>query len=99
MLDLEFNDSEEFNNYFDPNNDSTKKELTEAIFQGIREAHMSGSDDADLFVISFVEEEDVLDVSLSRSEWDVALKNCQEKFHELEQFDDAIDAYNLRKAI
>lgn len=99
MLDLEFNDSEEFNDYFDPDNVSTKKELTETIFEGIKEAHTSGSDTADLFVISFVEEEDVLEVSLSRGEWDVALKNCQEKFHELEQFDDAIDAYNLRKVI
>ena len=99
MLHLEFNDPEEFEVYFDPANQETKKEVTEAIYQGIKDAIIKKLDEAELFSISFTSGDDMLDVTLKSSEWSTALENCQEKFHELEMFDEAIDVYTLRKDI
>ena len=99
MLHLEFNDPEEFDVYFDPTNEVTKREVTEAIYGGIREAINKKVDEAELFTISFSSGDDALDVTLLRSEWSTALENCQAKFHELEMYDEAIDVFNLRKEV
>lgn len=99
MLSLEFDTPEEFDEYFDSDNLESKREVAETIFEGIRKAMAEDKNEAELFQISFTSGDDALDVTLPRSEWSVALENCQKKFHEMELFDEAIDVYNLRKEV
>ena len=99
MLVFEFESMEEFDTLFDSSDPESVRKISTAIYDGIREAIANGKNEAELFSLTFRNADDSLDVSLERSEWSIALENCQKKFHELEMYDEAIDVYNLRKEI
>jgi len=99
MKEFEFDSMEEFDQLFDSTDAQSVEEVSTTIFQGIKNAMDNGEEEAELFSISFRNADDGLDVTLPRDQWGIALENCQKKFHELELFDFAIDAYNLRKEI
>lgn len=96
---FEFESMKEFDTLFDSKDTESVEKITTAIYTGIRSAIHNKEDEAELFSLSFKNLDDGLDVCLPRDQWDIALKNCQKNFHDMELFDTAIDVYNLRKEL
>jgi len=95
MKKLLFISTEEFSEYFK----GKSPELTNAIVHAIREAFMFHKKSADVFQISFEENDNVFEISLPSKEWVTALENCLRHYEEWEMGDDAIDTYLLIKEI
>jgi len=74
-------------------------EITKSIQQDIQEALRSGSKSASLFEIEIEELGTVLEVSLPKHQWTIALGNCLEHFREWNMVDDEIDTYLLIKEL
>jgi hypothetical protein len=99
MKEFEFDSMEDFDKMFDSSDPKSIEEISTVIYEGIKNAMQNEESEADLFIISFRNADDGLEVSLQKDQWPIALENCQEKFHQLELFDQAIDVYNLRKQL
>lgn len=95
MKKLLFISTEEFSEYFK----GKSPELTNSIVSGIRDAFMFQKKSANLFEISFEENDNVFEISLPSKQWVTALENCLKHYEEWEMDDDAIDTYLLIKEI
>lgn len=95
MKKLVFTSTEEFSEYFK----GKSPELTNAIVHAIREAFMFHKKTANLFEISFEENDTLFEISLPHKQWISALENCLKHYEEWEMNDDAIDTYLLIKEI
>ena len=95
MKKLAFQSPDEFNEYFQGKN----PELTNLIVNAIREAMSFNKKSAQLFEISFDGVDTIFDISLTKSQWVVALENCLSHYEEWSMGDDAIDTYLLIKDV
>jgi len=95
MVKLHFKTTEEFEVLFK----SKKRNVTDAIVDGIQQAMMNRKKTAQLFEITFEEEETMFDISLPRAEWQQALSASLEHYHELEADDECIDTWKLLEAV
>ena len=93
MKRFTFDEVTDFSTFFSGNN----HEVTDAIFEGIKEAIEAGVEEAELFELGFHEEDDFFEVSLAKDEWPQALSACMNKYEEAEMYDQVIDAFELLK--
>ena len=94
MIELYFDEPEEFRDLFDHAN----PKITDGIFKGIREAFNANKDTADLFTIFLnADKENCYEISLDDKQWAKALDTCLEKYEEMEMYDEVIDVYEFRK--
>lgn len=95
MIKLHFNSTDEFETLFK----SKTLSVTNAIVSGIEKGMMSGRKTALLFEISFEQVEMAYEISLPQSQWQVALENCLEYYHENDMTDEQIDTWKLLEAV
>jgi glutamate-1-semialdehyde aminotransferase len=95
MREFNFNDPEDFKGVFASNN----REITNAIVDSIQEAHNFQKTSADMFSITFGEEDLAYEISLPKDQWEKALEKCLENYHKWDCGDEAIDTYLILKQI
>ena len=95
MKEYNFESPEQFKGVFENNN----REITDAIVESITEAHKFQKDTAEMFSITFGEEDIAYEITLPRSQWITALTKCLDNYHEWECSDEAIDTYLTLKQI
>lgn len=95
MKQFSFDSAEEFEKFFTGRN----LQVADAITEGIRVAVKEKKREAELFEVSFGEDDNYFEIGLPFGEWPVALSNCLKHYEEAERFDDAIDTYQLLKEV
>lgn len=95
MKEFNFSSPEEFKGVFE----TDSRAITDAIVESINEAHKFQKDSADMFSITFGEEDLAYEISLPKDQWTTALKKCLENYHKWECSDEAIDTYLLQKEL
>ena len=95
MRILNFESLEDFKGVFANNN----REITDAIVESIQDAHNFHKVSAEMFSISFGEEDLAYEISLPKDQWETALKKCLDNYHNWECSDKAIDTYLILKQI
>ena len=91
MKKLYFDTPAEFEKLFS----KKTREVTDGIVVGIETAIQERKKSAPLFHIIFTSEEVSFEISLPKSEWVGALKNCLDYYHEHSETDLAIDCWKL----
>jgi hypothetical protein len=74
-------------------------EMTTSIRDSIQEALEQNKKTANLFEVEFEGVETILEISLGKSQWKVALENCLKHYEEWEMGDDALDTYLVLKKL
>ena len=74
-------------------------EMTFSIRDSIQEALIKNKKTANLFEVEFEGVEAIMEISLYKTQWKVALENCLKHFHEWNMVDDEIDTYLLLKKV
>ncbi|HMS90621.1 MAG TPA: hypothetical protein PKC87_00150 [Candidatus Absconditabacterales bacterium] len=74
-------------------------EMTTSIRDSIQEALDQNKRTANLFEVEFEGVETIIEISLPKSQWKIALENCLKHFHEWEMPDDEIDTFLLLKKL
>ena len=95
MREFNFNNPEDFKGVFASNN----IEITDAIVEAIQEAHSFQKESAEMFSITFGEEDFSYEITLPKDQWKKALEKCLENYHKWEKGDQAIDTYLILKQI
>ena len=95
MKTYNFRSPEEFKGVF--TNDS--KEITDSIVESIIEAVKYHKTSAEMFAISFGDEELEYEITLPKDQFELALTKCLENYHKWEEDDLAIDTYLLLKEV
>lgn len=96
MRELKFESTEEFKNLFS----EQSRDITDYIVLGIAEALKDKTKSANLFSISFIEEDShAFEITLPKSQWKQALNKCMKNYQEWNLGDEQIDVFLLLKAI
>ena len=95
MKHFNFEYPEEFEKVFRGNT----PEINDAIVESIAEAFQYQKDSADMFSITFGEEEVAYEITLPKSQWEQAVQKCLDNYHQWGCHDQAIDTYLLLKSI
>ena len=95
MKKLHFRTTEEFETLFKSNS----KSMTDAIVSSIEKAMTDGLKSAKIFVITFDSYDMAYEISLPQSQWEQAVSQCLEHYHQLELSDQAIDTWKLLEAV
>lgn len=95
MKHYNFSHPEEFEKVFKGNT----LEINDAIVEAISEGLKYQKDSADMFSITFGEDEVAYEITLPKSQWKTALKKCLDNYHEWGCADQAIDTYLLSKEV
>tara|TARA_Y100001972_G_C7527072_1_gene265723 strand:+ start:218 stop:529 length:312 start_codon:yes stop_codon:yes gene_type:complete len=96
MRELKFNSTQEFEELFS----KQSRDITDYIVLGIAEALKFQNDSANLFAISFEEEDShSFEVTLPRSQWKQALKKCMDNYQKWDAGDEQIDVFLLLKEV
>ena len=96
MRELKFNNTKEFRELFS----EQSQEVTDFIVLGITEALISKKKSANLFAISFEDEDSYsFEITLPKSQWEQALNKCMENYKECNMGDEQIDVYLLLKEL
>ena len=95
MKHFNFDHPEEFEKVFRNNT----PEINDAIVEAITEAFQFQKDSADMFSITFGEEEVAYEITLPRNQWETAIQKCLDNYHQWNRHDEAIDTYLLLKNI
>ena len=74
-------------------------EMTTSIRDSIQEALDQNKRTANLFEVEFEGVETIIEISLPKSQWKIALENCLKHFEEWEMGDDALDTYLVLKKL
>jgi len=74
-------------------------EMTTSIRDSIQEALEQNKRTANLFEVEFEGVETIMEISLPKSQWKVALDNCLKHYEEWEMGDDALDTYLVLKKL
>lgn len=74
-------------------------EMTTSIRDSIQEALEQNKRTANLFEVEFEGVETILEISLGKNQWKVALENCLKHYEEWEMGDDALDTYLVLKKL
>ena len=91
MTKLHFNTAAEFEKLFK----NKTLEITTSIVESIREAGTLKKKSAKVFEISFSSSEMMYEITLPKSQWEVALSSCLKHYEELKMSDDCIDTWQL----
>lgn len=94
MVKLHFTSTDEFETLFKKK--STK--VTNAIVEGIQLAMEKNKRTAPLFEISFLDVDNLYEISLPQSQWASALQHCLDYYHSQDMTDQAIDTWKLLEA-
>jgi len=94
MIQLNFQNAEEFEKLFKLKD----KLVTDAIVEAIAEAMQGSKKTAKLFECSFEDVEIAYEISLPSREWEVALQSCLDHYHSLGLTDEQIDTWKLLEA-
>lgn len=91
MTKLHFSTTQEFEQLF------KKKTLsvTRSIISGIENAVAARKRTAPLFEITFEDADMMYEISLPKSQWEVALEKCLEHLHSEDLTDEQIDTWKL----
>ena len=96
MRELKFNNTDEFRELFS----EQSKDVTDYIVSGIAEALKFQKKSANLFAISFEEEDGyTFEITLPRSQWKQALNKCMNNYQEWDMGDEQIDVFLLLKEL
>jgi hypothetical protein len=95
MKQLNFENTEEFERVFK----NTDIEITDAIVSGIVEAFDKKVKTSDIFEITFDDAELAFEISLTSTQWELALESCLSFYTKAEESDKAIETYLLQKNI
>ena len=96
MRKLNFKSTEEFENLFA----EQSRDVTDYIVEGISEAIKFQKKSANLFSISFDEDDTyAFDITLPSSQWEQALNKCMENYQSWNADDEQIDVYLLLKEV
>jgi hypothetical protein len=95
MKHLHFEHTDQFETLFKTNS----REITDIIVHCIQDAFQFQKESADIFSISFGEDEVAFEISLPKSQWQTAVQKCLDSYHEWECTDEVIDTYLLLKSI
>lgn len=95
MRKIEFKDTEEFGKEFKEEN----QQITDLIYEGIKEALLANKKTARLFEVHFTEVKTICDISLPGTQWEKALEKCLEIYTKLGESDKAIDTYLVKKKL
>lgn len=96
MRELKFKSTQEFEELFS----EESRDITDFIVEGIAEAMKFQNKTAELFSISFEEEDSyTFDITLPRSQWEQALNKCMSNYQEWDAGDEQIDVYLLLKEV
>lgn len=74
-------------------------DMTTSIRDSIQEALEQNKRTANLFEVEFEGVETIMEISLPKSQWKIALENCLKHFHEWSMADDEIDTFLLLKKL
>ena len=75
------------------------REITDAIVESIHDALQFQKDSADMFSITFGEDDLAYEITLPKSQWQQAVQKCLDHYHKWGCTDEAIDTYLLLKNI
>jgi len=95
VVKLHFNSTHDFEKVFK----SKTLAVTRGIIYGIEQAIVKNKRSANIFEISFEEAELTYEVSLPKSQWEPALKNCLDHLHENSLADEQIDCWKLMELV
>ena len=95
MVKLHFEDASQFETLFK----KKTKDVTDAIVLGIEIAIANNKKTASLFEISFQDAEQIFEVTLPKSQWQVSLESCLDHYHKLEETDKQIDTWKLLELV
>ena len=95
MKTLHFDSLEEFDKLFE----GDSKMLTDEMVSSIDEALSFQKGTAKLYTINIGEEEFTYEITLPKSQWEVALEACLAKYAKWECSDESIDTYLLKKRV
>lgn len=95
MKEYNFDNPSDFKGVFETNN----REITDSIVEAINEAQKFHKDSAEMFSITFGEEEIAYEITLPRSQWIIALEKCLENYQKWDCTDEAIDTYLILKEV
>ena len=96
MRKLNFKSTEEFENLFA----EQSRDVTDYIVEGISEAIEFQKKSANLFSITFDQDDTyAFDITLPRSQWEQALNKCMSNYQEWNADDEQIDVYLLLKEV
>tara|TARA_R110000796_G_scaffold154142_1_gene270773 strand:+ start:203 stop:514 length:312 start_codon:yes stop_codon:yes gene_type:complete len=95
MRAFNFKTPDEFKGVFSNNS----QEITDAIVESISEAIKFQKDSADMFAISFGDEDLEYEITLAKEQFEVALTKCLDNYHKWEEDDLAIDTFLLLKEV
>lgn len=95
MKHFNFDHPEQFEKVFKGEN----REITDAIVESIHDAFQFQKNSADMFSITFGEEDLAYEITLPKSQWEQAVQKCLDHYHKWGCADEAIDTYLLLKNI
>ena len=95
MKKLHFRTTEEFEKLFKSNS----KAMTDSIVHSIEKAMTDGLKTAKVFEITFDDYDMVYEIALPQSQWENAVSQCLDHYHELQLSDEAIDTWKLLEAV
>ena len=95
MVRLHFDTADEFEGLFK----QKSRKVTDAMVLGIEKAMLENKKSADIFQITFGEEEVAFDISIVRSEWKHALQSCLDHLHHENLTDEQIDCWKLLELV
>jgi hypothetical protein len=75
------------------------REINDAIVESIHDAFQYQKDSADMFSITFGEDDIAYEITLPKSQWEQAVQKCLDNYHKWECTNEAIDTYLLLKNI
>ena len=74
-------------------------DMTTSIRDSIQEALEQNKKTANLFEVEFEGVETIMEISLPKNQWKIALENCLKHYEEWEMGDDALDTYLVLKKL
>ncbi len=93
---LHYRNQEEFAQAFKKNSN----DITDLMVEGISESYKNKKRSAQLFTISFEDEDEYsFEVSLPSNQWVLALEQCLKNYESWEMSDEIIDTYLLIKEV
>jgi len=95
MTYLHFENTEEFERVFKKKDN----QVTDAIVKGIELAISNKKKTALLFEITFEKVDISYQITLPKTQWNIALQSCLDYYTEIGESDKAIDVYLLKKQI
>jgi len=95
METFQFNTYKEFNDKFSSPEFLSNPELAAKIREAIEKGMQKNTNSVDIFKVAIDDIGIELDISIGKKEWPGALQRSIDIFHKNEQFDEALDTWEL----